>query len=402
MTKDRTLIFISACLRGCAISLSSVVIALHLSTLGFSVFLIGLTLAAGLTGSALSTAVVVFLSGKLDKRKTLVGLAFLMSLGGFLFAFSTTPALVLSSALLGMVNGMGRDRGASNTLEQAILPNTIRDAGRTMAFAWYNVLMDMGHAVGALLGFIPALFRTHAGMDTLASYQWTWGIYSLICLLSGLAIGGISGSVKNNGQNFYATVSSPSRPLILKFATLSGLDSLGGGFLTTALLSFWFFKRFGVDEAILAPLFFAARVANLFSHFGAAWLARRIGLVKTMVFTHIPSSLLLMTVPFMPNLAVATVLFLLRESLVEMDVPTRQSYLAAVVKPHERIRAAGLANLARGFAWGAGPLIAGAISKVSLSLPILAGPALKIVYDILLYHQFVKIKPPEEISTTGA
>lgn len=401
MVKDRAVIFISACLRGCAISFSSVIIAFYLSSLGFDVFLIGLTLAAGLTGSALSTSVVVFLSDKLDKRKALIGLAFLMSLGGLLFAFSTTPALILFSAVLGMINGMGRDRGASSTLEQAMLPNTIPDAGRTMTFAWYNVLMDVGHAAGALLGFIPALFRSHAGMDTFGSYQWSWGIYSLICLLSGLVICGLSDSVKSNDQNIHeADPPSPSRPLILKFTALSGLDSLGGGFLTTALLSFWFLKRFGLDEAMLAPLFFAARVANLISHFGAAWLARRIGLVNTMVFTHIPSSLLLMTVPFMPNLTVAAVLFLLRESLVEMDVPTRQSYLVAVVKPHERVRAAGLANLTRGFAWGLGPLIAGAISNISLSLPIMVGPFLKIIYDILLYREFAGIKPPEEVSRT--
>ena len=184
---------------------------------------------------------------------------------------------------------------------------------------------------------------------------------------------------------------------MIKFAALSGLDSLGGGFLTTALLSYWFFKRFGVNESLLGPLFFCVRILNGLSHLGAAWLARRIGLVNTMVFTHIPSSFLLMTVPFAPNLPLAITLFLLRESLVEMDVPTRQSYIVAVVREEERTQAAGITNLTRSISWAVAPMAGGSLmGAVSLSAPLLLAPALKITYDLLLFRAFRHIRPPEE------
>ena len=382
--------------------------------------MIGLTLSLGLMGSALATLAVIFISERIGQRLMLVALAFLMVLGGFAFAFSTFPPVLIASALFGMVNGMGRDRGASVTLEQVLLPNTAAPAERTKVFAWYNVGIDSGHAAGAILGALPALFRSQLKINTLASYQWTWGIYTLLCLASCLLASGIAQSVESHKtepqlaparmrRDFYGIrlnpgacgarvgLSKSSRSVILRFAFLSGLDSLGGGFLTTALLGFWFFKRFGIDEAWLGPIFFFARLANIFSHLGAAWLAKRIGLIRTMVFTHLPSSLLLMTVPFMPNLTIAVILFLLRESLVEMDVPTRQSYIVAVVKPQERVRAAGLTNLTRGIAWGVGPVLAGGLSAASLSLPLLIGPALKVIYDLLLYRQFQHIKPPEEL-----
>ncbi len=186
--------------------------------------------------------------------------------------------------------------------------------------------------------------------------------------------------------------------MVARFAALSGLDSLGGGFLTTALISYWFFQRFGADESFLGPLFFAVRVLNGLSHLGAAYLARKIGLVNTMVFTHLPSSLLLMAVPFAPSLTVAVLLFLLREGLVEMDVPTRQSYLMAVVGEEERTKAAGITNLVRGAAWAVAPVMAGSLMKtLSLSAPLFIGSGLKIGYDLLLYRTFRKLKPPEEL-----
>ena len=186
------------------------------------------------------------------------------------------------------------------------------------------------------------------------------------------------------------------------------MDSLGGGFLTTALLSYWFFKRFGVGEETLAPLFLLARVANAASHLAAAWLARKIGLLRTMVFTHLPSSLLLLTVPIAPSFIVAAVLYLLRECLVEMDVPTRQSYVVAVVKPPERAAAAGATNLVRTAGWAVAPAFAGAAMQgVALWAPLAAGATLKIAYDIVLYRSFRHVRPSEEqpcqaASGTGA
>jgi predicted MFS family arabinose efflux permease len=175
------------------------------------------------------------------------------------------------------------------------------------------------------------------------------------------------------------------------------MDSFGGGFLTGALISYWFVQRFGVGEQYIGPVFFAARVANAASHLVAAWLARRIGLLNTIVWTHLPSSLFLLAVPFAPSFAWATVLFLCREALVEMDVPTRQSYIVAVVAPSERALATGLTTLTRNIAYAVAPIGAGlAMTDVALASPLIFGAGVKIAYDFVLYFSFRKIRPPEE------
>jgi MFS family permease len=185
--------------------------------------------------------------------------------------------------------------------------------------------------------------------------------------------------------------------MLWKISSLFAIDSLAGGFLTTALLSFFFHQRFGVGLETIGPLFFAARVANAVSHLGAAWLASRIGLVRTMVFTHIPSSLLLLSVAYAPNFRVAAVLFLLREGLVEMDVPTRQSYVMAVIRPEERTVASGVTHLVRLGAWAVAPVFAGAMmAGGSLVLPLVIGASMKIGYDLLLWRAFRHVAPPEE------
>jgi len=351
----------------------------------------------GLAGCAAGTALVTFATDALSRRVMLVTLAVLMALGGAALAWATRPALIMAGALLGMVNGMGRDRGAGLTVEQTILPQTVTPDSRTTAFAWYNLVVDAGHAVGSLLGGLPTLLRAHPGLTVLESYRWTWGVYSVLCLAAGVAALYLSPAVERRMSQRIRRLSPVSCTVVAKFAALSGLDSLGGGFLTTAMVSYWFFKRFGVNEAVLAPLFFAVRVANGLSHLGAAWLARRIGLVNTMVFTHLPSSLLLMTVPFAPTLSVAIILFLIRESLVEMDVPTRQSYIVAIVAEEERLTAVGITNLTRSVAWAVAPACAGSLMRsLSLSAPLVIGPGLKVLYDLLLFRAFRHLKPPEE------
>lgn len=395
--RDRFLIFASAGLRAVAVGLSGVVLALHLAAVGFGAGRIGFAVTLGMAGCAFATFVAAFVADRIGRRRTLGALALLMALGGAALAFSTHPSFLLVSAFLGMVNGMGRDRGAGLTVEQAILPKTATDAQRTSVFAWYNVVVDAGHAVGALLGGLPAFLRAKALVPLLSSYQWTWGLYGVLCLAAALLLFGLSQKVELDGRRKTVPLSQESRRVVAKFASLSGLDSLGGGFLTTALLGYWFFRRFGVDESLLGPLFFGVRLLNGLSHLGAAWLARRIGLVNTMVFTHIPSSLLLITVPFAPTLSIAVTLFLIRESLVEMDVPTRQSYIVAVVREEERTEAAGITNLTRSVAWAVAPAIAGGLMRVvSVSAPLLVGPGLKIAYDLMLYRAFRHLRPPEE------
>ncbi len=198
-------------------------------------------------------------------------------------------------------------------------------------------------------------------------------------------------------------ISPESKSVVKRLAALFTLDSFGGGFLGDALVSYWFFRRFGLDEKELGLLFFVVHLLNAASHLGAAWLAKRIGLVKTMVFTHLPSSLFLIAVPFAPSIKIAVVLFLLRESMVEMDVPTRQSYVAAVVSPHERTYASSITNLTRTVAWAAASSLSGVLMQgFAFSAPLVLGGTFKITYDALLYGAFRHLKPPEErvISTS--
>ena len=397
MMADQHVIFCSAGLRATAVGFSGVILALYLAAVGLDASSIGLAISLGLAGCAVGTSFVTFAADHLGRRVALAVIALLMGLGGLALACSAQTTLILVSMLVGMMNGMGRDRGAGLTVEQAILGRIAPGAQRTAAFAWYNLVVDAGHAIGSLLGALPALLRAHAGISALGSYRWAWVCYSALCVLAGLLSLTLSKGVELDGRQPTRPLSPSSRPVVVKFAALSGLDSLGGGFLTTSLLGYWFFKRFGVNEALLGPLFFVVRVLNGLSHLGAAWLAKRIGLVNTMVWTHLPSSLLLMTVPIAPNLPVAVLLFLVREALVEMDVPTRQSYIVAVVNDEERTRAAGIANLTRSVSWAVAPAVAGSLMRtLSLSAPLVIGPGLKIAYDLLLYRAFRHLRPPEE------
>lgn len=403
---DRYFIFGCAGLRALAISLSSIMLALYLSSLDFSVGQIAVVISLGLAGCALGTLLASFCADHFGRRKTLALVGILMALGGVTFVFVQQHWMIGLAALVGMLNGMGRDRGMGLTVEQAIIPQITDDKNRTQTFAWYNVTVDVCNAFGALLAFLPAFLRSHLSLSAIHSYQWTWGLYTLLSLASVILALNLSEGVELNTAGWglegvttkAGRLSAESKGKVFRLAALSGLDSLGGGFLTNALISFWFFKRFGVDESFLAPLFFFARLSNSFSHLASAWIARRIGLVNTMVFTHLPSSLLLMSVPFMPNLWIASIFFMMRESLVEMDVPARQSYIMAIVKQQERTVAAGITNLTRSVSWAISPMLAAPLMGVlTLSAPLFIGPGLKIVYDLGLYFSFRHIKAPEEV-----
>jgi predicted MFS family arabinose efflux permease len=225
-------------------------------------------------------------------------------------------------------------------------------------------------------------------------------IYALLMTVPLLLYSWLSPAIETRRVELRQRVSAGTRKTLAKICGLFAIDAVAGGFLTTALLSFFFYARFDVSVATIGVLFFVARLANAASHLAAAWLAKRIGLVNTMVFTHIPSSVLLFTVPFMPNFTTAALLFLLRESLVEMDVPTRQSYVMAVVRPEERIFASGITHLVRLVGWAFAPAIAGAlIANTTLAMPLYIGAGMKIVYDVALWHAFRKLPPPEEMGS---
>ncbi len=404
-TADQVRIFLAAILRSLVVGMTGVLLAIYLSSIGWSVRRTGLLVTVGLAGSAAGTLLSSLLAGRAGRRRTLVTLALLTTLGAVALAFLRRPRLLLLLSFFGMINGLGRDRGPAYALEQALLPETTTPERRTYMLAWYGLLLDIGLALGSLLAGMPSLLRRHWGWQPESAYQAAWLFAAVLLLLSAAVSATLSARVEaavappdDGGKRARGLHVAPeSKRRIAKLAALTGMDSLGGGFLTSALVSYWFFRRFGLGEEWLGPLFFGARVANAASHLVAAWLARRFGLLNTMVFTHIPSSLLLIAVPFAPGVGWAAGLFLAREALVEMDVPTRQSYILAVVRPEERAFASGMTTLTRNIAYAVAPAGAGlAMSGLALASPLFLGGGTKIAYDLLLYFSFRRIKPPEE------
>jgi MFS family permease len=383
--------------RALATGMAGVLAGLYLTRLRLTPGQVGMVIGAGLTGAALASLVATLGADRIGRRRFLVVLALLSAAGGLAVALASTPLALAAAAFVGMLNGMGRDRGAALVLEQAALPSTTTDAGRTGAFARYNLLQDAGHALGSLLAGLPAVLQ-RAGTAELASYRSSVAVYGALFLAVLPLYLRLSPAIESRSIARPWRVSAGSRRILWRIGSLFALDSFGGGFLTTAMLAVFFNQRFGVREGMLGPLFFAARVANAGSHLGAAWLAARIGLVNTMVFTHIPSSLLLVTVAYAPSFPVAAGLLLLREGLVEMDVPTRQSYVMAVVRPEERTFASGLTHLVRMAGWAAAPAVGGLfMERVSLLTPLVIAAVMKIAYDVLLYLAFRRSSAPEEV-----
>lgn len=395
VTRDRYLLLTSAFVRALATGFVAVLLGVYLPKLGFAPAEIGVVVGSGLSGAAVATFAAAFGADRIGRRSFLLGVALLSVAGGAALALASDPLLAALAAFAGMVNGMGRDRGAAAALEQAMLPGTVTDTERTRAFAWYNVLQDAGHALGALLAGATAALQRLGGGE-LGAMRLGIIAYAALLLLTVFCYAGLTVQVET-GAALGRRVSRPTRRVLWRISSLFAVDALAGGFLTTTLLAYFFYERFGAGPGAVGSLFFLARVANGASHLAAARLARRFGLVNTMVFTHIPSSLLLVTVAFAPNFPVAAALFLLREALVEMDVPTRQSYVVAVVKPEERVVASGVTQLVRTGGWALAPFFAGVLMRDdSLAAPLFTGAGMKIAYDLLLYAFFRHIRPPEE------
>jgi MFS family permease len=390
------LLYASAFGRAMAISATGITLGGFLGKLGASGLELGVVVSAGLAGSAATAILATFLGDRIGRQRFLMLTSLLGMAGMTAFALASSPVGLAIAAFVGMVNGMGKDRGAALILEQAVLPGVAPASARTHVIARYTMMLDLGHALGALVAGAPALLARTTSLTGVTPYRATL----LVCAASGLAAiaiyGRIGGALDLDAAP-RVVLTARSRAIVVRISSLFAIDSLAGGFLTTALLSYFFFARFGVSEAVVASLFFGARILNALSHLVAAWLARRIGLVNTMVFTHIPSSLLLVSVAFAPSFPVAAVLFLIREGLADMDVPTRQSYVLAVVEPNERTVVSGITTLVRVAAWAVAPAFAGLImTGDTMFLPLVIGAAMKIGYDLLLWRAFRGIKPPEE------
>ncbi|MBL0142928.1 MAG: MFS transporter [Betaproteobacteria bacterium] len=393
----RRLLYAGAFLRALAIGMMAVLIGLYCAKLGFSATQIGIVLSAALWGAATATLLTMLAGSRYSERSLLVALSGLPVLGCALLLATDAFPVIVAAAFVGMFNVNGRDRGAIPILEQAMFPATTTDGDRTRVFAWYNVLLDAGYAVGGLLAGLPTLLEHASGIGTLAGMKLTLGLFCALYVASAILYSRLPPRVGHAATSRLRDLSPESRPIVAKISALFFVDALGGGFIGSAIFAYWFSERFGASAATVAILFSAGRLLSAASHIAAAWLAKRIGLINTMVFTHMPSSLLLFTIVVADDFGWAAFFFLLRESLNEMDVPTRQSYVMAVVKPAERLAAAGITNLVCSCGWALGPMLAGVLMQTAgLGVPLVVAGIAKVGYDLALWREFRRVKPPEE------
>ncbi|HEV7215612.1 MAG TPA: MFS transporter, partial [Chloroflexota bacterium] len=311
-------------------------------------------------------------------------------------ALSANAVLLALAAIAGTISPSGKEVGPFLSLEQAILPQTAPDARRTGLFAAYNLVGSLSSALGALVAAVPPLL----GVSTVVGGRlllWAYALAALLLLLLYTRLSPKAEVIRPDRAAPRRGGLHRSRGIVARLAVLFAVDSFAGAFVVQSLIAYWFHLRYGVDIAALGAIFFGVNLCAALSFLAAAPLARRIGLLNTMVFTHLPSNVLLVLVALMPNAGLAIAVLLLRSLLSQLDVPTRQSYTMAVVAPEERAAAAGITSVARSAAAAAAPAFAGATLAVpALGLPFLIAGSLKIVYDLAILAIFRNIRPPEE------
>jgi MFS family permease len=396
LTRDGWLLLTSKGTRNFGYGFLSVILGLYLDEVGFTPIEVGFILTATLIGSALLTGIVTARADRMGRRRMLMVSSALMALSGIIFAVAHTPWLLVVAALTGTISATSGEVGPFETVEAAILPQTTSEKRRNQVFGLYSAVGAAMVALGALAAGVPA--RT-SQLDILTLYRLMFWLYAAIGIATLLIASRLSQKVELAQlpeRTGFVTLTH-SRGPILKLAGLFAIDAFAGGFVVQSLIVYWFSLRFGVGAEYLGPLFFGVNVMKSISYLLAVRIADRIGLLNTMVFSHLPSNVMLMMIPLMPTLASASILLLARHLLSQMDVPTRGSYIVAVVEPEERVAATGVTSIARTTAQAFGPIIAGAaLSVARFGFPFFVGGGLKIVYDVALYFSFRGHKPPEE------
>jgi MFS family permease len=380
----------------------AVVLGLYLQQLGLSPFQVGIVLTAAVAGSAVMNVLWTLLADRFGRRRTVVTTSVLMIAGGLVFAVADQLWLLVLGAITGTISASSAEVGPFVTVEQAILPQTVPDQRRTWLFSIYDTVGNLAGAAGALFTGAVGLFA-RLGLAGAGVYRPLFVIYAGIGLLNLLLYLGLSDGVEaarvEGARRFVGL--HRSRGTVARLSALFGLDALAGGFVIQSIAAYWFHVRWGLSPATLGLLFFWVGVLSGLSLLAAGWMAERFGLLNTMVFTHLPSNLLLVLVPLAPAAWLAVVLFLARMSVSQMDVPTRKSYTMAVVDPDERTAAAGITNVARTAASALAPALSGAaIGAGALGLPFFIAGGLKVLYDGLIYVTFRDVHPPEERGRT--
>ncbi len=381
----------------------SVVLALYLAEAGLTEAQIGLVFTFTLAGDAGVTLWLTTSADRFGRKRTLLVGALLMMGAGLAFILTHNIFILTAAAIIGVISPSGNEIGPFLSVEQASLTQLTSDEQRTRLFAWYNLVGSFATATGALSGGWLAQALHSNGWTAFASYRMVLIGYAVGGFILALLFLSLSRDVEVVPSS--RTKSTPrvlglhrSRNVIFKLSALFSLDAFAGGLIVQSLIAFWFHVRFGVDAGLLGGIFFGANILAGISALLAVRLAAKFGLINTMVFTHIPSNILLILVPLMPNLPLAIAVLLLRFSISQMDVPTRQSYTMAVVAPDERSAASGVTSIARSVGAALSPVLTGILFGIPalLSAPFFLSGGLKIVYDLLLYRSFQTLKPPEE------
>jgi len=404
--KNLRLLFFIRCLRMLSFGLVSVILVFFLSSIGMSVVAIGLLLSLTLVGDTVLSLCISLVADRIGRRRMLVLASMLMVFAGLAFMASDNFWFLLLAATIGVISPSGNESGPFLAIEQAAVAELVPQVKRTSFFAWYNLGASFSTAAGALAGGWIAELLHQQNVGETSAYRYIFiayvGIAVIMMVLTILL--GTEVETKSTRDtrlsrssrfSFRQLLSSrlglhTSKGMVLKLAALFSLDAFAGGMVMQSLLAYWLHLRFGADTAVLGTIFFIANILAGFSALCAGALAKRIGLINTMVFTHIPSNVLLMLIPFMPSLEWAIALLLMRFAISQMDVPTRQAYTMAVVEPDERSAAAGITGMARTTGSSLSPLIQGLMTPAMLfgGVALMVAGGLKIVYDVLLYFSF--------------
>lgn len=401
--RNTILLFSTRIIRLFCYGFLSVVLALYLVQLSFTEKQIGLLFTLTLAGDAMITLWLTTSADRLGRRRTLIIGAVLMAGAGVAFIVTHNIILLTAAAIIGVISPSGNEIGPFLSVEQASLSHLLPDNKRTQTFAWYNLAGSFSTAVGALAGGWLAQLLQSNGMTALDSYRvvlmgYGIGGFILIILFLALTRDIEVDPVQQKGSTPVIFGLHKSRGIVMQLSAFFALDAFAGGLVIQSLVAYWFYVKFGVGAGVIGSIFFGANVLAGISALLAVRIANKIGLINTMVFTHIPSNILLILVPLMPTLPLAITVLLLRFSISQMDVPTRQSYTMAVVTPDERSAASGVTSIARSVGAAVSPALTGIFlaSSALVSLPFFLAGGLKIIYDLLLYRSFRMLKPPEE------
>ncbi|HLA07494.1 MAG TPA: MFS transporter, partial [Anaerolineales bacterium] len=401
---DIPLLFSTRIIRLFCYGFLSVVLALYLSETGLTEQQIGLLFTLTLVGDAGISLWLTTSADRFGRKRTLLVGALLMAGAGIGFVLTRDVILLMIAAVIGVISPSGNEIGPFLSVEQASLTQLIPDDKRTHFFAWYNLVGSFATATGSLAGGWLAKSLQLNGWSSLESYRLVLMGYAIGGILLLLLFLNLSASIETStqsGSSKRVLGLHRSRNVVFKLSALFALDAFAGGLIVQSMFAYWFHVRFGVDSGVLGSIFFGANIFAGISALLAVRIANKFGLINTMVFTHIPSNILLILVPLMPTLSLAIGLLLLRFSISQMDVPTRQSYTMAVVSPDERSAASGVTAIARSVGAAVSPMITGFLFGIPglLSVPIFLCGGLKIMYDLLLYREFILVKPPEESQT---